>query len=70
MDKPLEDPVLEAAAQIVLVFAPRINWGLASVRLWAELCPSYARDLLEEATRQIDALRAAGHIPEKTNDQT
>jgi len=67
MDKPLSDPVLEAAAQI---WASTQSHTIHEFREYFFNWPSHAKPVIEVSARHVDALRAAGHIPEKTNDQT
>ena len=70
MTKPLTDPILEAAAQIVWVFVnSHAKWNLDDCRVWATRCNSCGVDIVKEAARQIDALRAAGVIPKEVENE-
>lgn len=62
MDKPLSDPILEAAAQI---WASTQTYKIHEFREYFFSWPSHAKPVITAAARQTDALRAAGLIPEK-----
>ncbi|MDE3023465.1 MAG: hypothetical protein KGI54_16720 [Pseudomonadota bacterium] len=69
MTKPLTDPVLEAAVQIKLASTrnhPALSGtNIKTIRSWACSIPRQCHvDMIAEAARQIDALRAAGVLPE------
>lgn len=68
MTAPLSDPVLEAAAQIYAytyfnVVDCNRDRILKVSRYFMRVSPSVALKVVENAARQIDALRAAGVIP-------
>ena len=69
MAETLTDPVQIAAYQMLRAwfFAPVQDETLIRA---VQLHDDHANALIEESARQIDALRAAGVIPEKTNDPT
>ena len=63
MNNPLSDPVREAAAQILAKWYTWLRFPLEPVREMVEDLnqkDGRARSMIEEAARQIDALRASG----------
>ncbi len=59
--EPLEDPILEAASQILSAWSYETDSWRDYVTINAHRVPEF----IEEVSRQIDHLRAIGAIPEK-----